>query len=372
MENENPCRRNAIPSLRASSGSRNILAMRVFPLIVSLLILPGLGVSFDPAQQDDSLALVRHFIEVESPLEMPEKEGLVSDRTGLTVSLMGGADVFRLQEFGFFEALLHTSFPDQKLRVRNLGWSGDTVYRQQRPMFFYTETGDTRDGSVPDGREKIEPGVLVLSFGKMESLDGLKRLEEFGQAYERLIGELQRFSKRIVVVEPVPFAKAGPAGGLADERNAVLDLYTRKIKAVAERKGVRVARMSSMPDNAFERTGIHLSGSGLAAWSMSVVQAFGAVDTNGALAGGLTRSEILFDSGLGPLIERIVRKNHIWNQYYRPTNWAFLYGDRQHVPSSRDHENNDRRWFVEELNQMPSLILESESEIWSLVKGGER
>mgnify|MGYP001802975706 CR=1 FL=1 len=65
-----------------------------------------------------------------------------------------------MQEAGFLETMLQKAFPDRKIRVRNLGWSGDTVYRQQRPMFFYTEKGDNREGSVPDSREKVEPGIL--------------------------------------------------------------------------------------------------------------------------------------------------------------------------------------------------------------------
>lgn len=318
--------------------------------------------SFDPADQDDSLALLRHFVEVETPLEMPTEQGLVEDRTGLTVSLMGGADVFCLQEFGFLETMLQTSFPEQRLRVRNLGWSGDTVYRQQRPMFFYTETGDTREGSVPDGREKIEPGVLVLSFGRMESLDGLDRLGEFEAAYDRLIGELQRFSRRIIMVEPVPFAKVGPAAGLAEARNVVLGKYSEVIESVAAARGAKFARQEPFPDRAFGRDGIHLSAVGLYEWSVRVAGAFGGFN----LAYPVGEE----DSQCKELRQTILRKNHLWDQYYRPTNWAFLYGDRQHVPSSRDHENSDRRWFVEELNRLPSLLLETESRIWSLAKGG--
>ena len=95
-------------------------------LMVALASTTAFG--FDPAQQDDSLALVRHFKPRPDPVELPTGQGLVSDQTGLTVSLMGGADVFRMQEFGYFEAMLQTAFPDQKIRVRNLGWSSDTVF----------------------------------------------------------------------------------------------------------------------------------------------------------------------------------------------------------------------------------------------------
>ena len=61
---------------------------------------------------------------------------------------------------------------------------------------------------------------------------------------------------------------------------------------------------------------------------------------------------------------RVHRKNLLWQQYYRPTNWAFLFGDRQNVPSSRDHKDDDRRWFVEEIQRLPALIQEADEEIW--------
>jgi mono/diheme cytochrome c family protein len=52
----------------------------------------------------------------------------------------------------------------------------------------------------------------------------------------------------------------------------------------------------------------------------------------------------------------IRQKNDLWFRYWRPTNWAFLYGNRQSTASSRDHTNPSRRWFPEELkNALPQL-----------------
>ena len=63
------------------------------------------------------------------------------------------------------------------------------------------------------------------------------------------------------------------------------------------------------------------------------------------------------------LIQSIQRKNRLWKQYYHPTNWAFLFGDRQHVPASRDHADTKRRWFLDEIESLPRLIAETESDI---------
>ena len=63
------------------------------------------------------------------------------------------------------------------------------------------------------------------------------------------------------------------------------------------------------------------------------------------------------------LRQKILKKNRYWMRYWRPTNWAFLYGNRQQTASSRDHRDASFRWFPEEvqsiipqLEQMDSLI----------------
>ena len=56
------------------------------------------------------------------------------------------------------------------------------------------------------------------------------------------------------------------------------------------------------------------------------------------------------------LRQAIRQKNDLWFRYWRPTNWAFLYGNRQTQPSSRDHTNPSQRWFPKELeNALPQL-----------------
>ena len=55
-------------------------------------------------------------------------------RKGDRVVLVGNTLAERLQLFNHFETLLHTRFPELQLAVRNLGWSGDTITLQPRPL----------------------------------------------------------------------------------------------------------------------------------------------------------------------------------------------------------------------------------------------
>ena len=72
------------------------------------------------------------------------------------------------------------------------------------------------------------------------------------------------------------------------------------------------------------------------------------------------------------LRQAVARKNDLWFRYWRPTNWAFLYGNRQQTPSSRDHENPGRRWFPEELQKVLPHLDEAEQRIHQAAKAASR
>ncbi len=324
-------------------------------MVIGLAVSPA-GAA-DPSEQDDSLALARHFSPPPSG-EVPTwgDPPAFQPKPGETIALMGGSVVFDMQHAGFFETRLHRQFPDLGLEVRNIAWQADTVYRQQRPMFFYTETGDTREGSVPDQRARLEPGILLLRFGKMESLEGTEALPEFRDAYGRLLDALSKFSRRIVLVAPEPFFATGPAADEMEARNEVLEKYVEAIRDLAKARGFLFADLfhplQAEPADLLSRTGIDLTSEGQERLALALADALElepAPET---------------DPERDALIRRhVIAKNQLWHQYYRPTNWAFLFGDRQHVPSSRDHRDANRRWFVEELNRLPGLIAAEEEQI---------
>lgn len=330
--------------------------------IVALALLPVLfhGTlsplwAFDPAQQDDSQAVLRHFPVVDERMWKPRafSDGQFDIRDGETVTFIGGSEMEEMAEAGYFEAHLQRAYSDKRPQVRSIAWSADTVYRQQRPMFFFTAEGDTREGSLPDGRKRIEPGVMIVQFGKMESLDGEEALPDFEKACEKLIGELKKISPRIVMVSPSPFFETGPAAKLAEERNRTLEKYTtalRSISAKHETLFVDIGAGLDAGDKTLSRNGIHLSEKGKQVAAGALAAALWDFDNKEVTTGGLRSA--------------IRKKNFLWQQYFRPTNWAFLYGDRQHVPSSRGHKDTDRRWFIEELNQLPGRIAAADSDIW--------
>jgi hypothetical protein len=71
-------------------------------------------------------------------------------------------------------------------------------------------------------------------------------------------------------------------------------------------------------------------------------------------------------SGIEDLRLLIVAKNKLWFDYWRPENWAFLFGDRTNQPSSRDWRDPSKRWFPAEREEFIPLVEAKEKEIDAL------
>ena len=329
-------------------------------LLASALILalsPVLA-AFGFGQDGEMPVLRRCFAEVSKPVP-PFAGSLFDPSEGETISFLGGADTYDLDRYLFLESAFHLSWPDRKLHLRNLACQGDTIYYQARPQFFYTKKGDPQPGSLPDHRERTKPGVIFLCFGKMESLDGADSLPGFLTAYRRVIDELIPLTSRLVLVSPTPFFPAGPAAAQAETRNAVLRDFVARVRGLAGEHDLLFVDLftplQTHQDPSLSLNGIHLTEAGhrVVAGQIAEQLKFPALP-------GVAASQ--------SLLQAIERKNQLWQQYYRPTNWAFLFGDRQHVPASRDPVDRDQRWFVREIDSIPGLIAETEADIHRYAK----
>jgi len=315
-----------------------------------IVVLTGLAFSADAADED--LPVIRRsFAEVSEPVPpfpMEQDRIRFRPRPGETITWVGGTEIVDLDRHGYLEAALHLAYPDLGLRWRSLAWQGDTVYLQARPMHFYTKSGDPQSGSIPDHRERTEPGIVFIAFGKMESLEGPERLPDFTAAYAKLLDDLLSLTPRIVLVEPTPFFHSGPSPASSGERNFVLSSYIEAIERLALERSLLFLRSGAEWNGGMSDNGVHLNESGHRVFAHAIRDQVGAGQ----------RQE---DSP--SLHDAIERKNRLWQQYYRPSNWAFLFGDRQHVPASRDVEKREERWFVREIDSLPGLIAEAEAEI---------
>ncbi|MCI0746069.1 MAG: hypothetical protein L0Y58_11745, partial [Verrucomicrobia subdivision 3 bacterium] len=116
-------------------------------------------------------------------------------RTNDVIAFVGGADVAAAQHSGHVETLLAVAHPRLKLRFRNLGWEGDTVFEQPRDFAF---------PSLLTNLHRAGATVIVAQFGRGESLDRVA-VPDFAAAYRKLLDTLAKQTPRILLVTPVPF-----------------------------------------------------------------------------------------------------------------------------------------------------------------------
>jgi hypothetical protein len=126
--------------------------------------------------------------------------------------------------------------------------------------------------------------------------------------------------------------------------------------------------------------GIHLSPRGLFQMGFDIASALGPADavTDAAAEQPKGAHSLVMpkmdDAGHLDSPEReklrqsIVAKNKLWFNYWRPQNWAFLFGDRTNQPSSRDWRDPSKRWFPAEREEFVPLIEAKEKEIDALAE----
>ena len=296
------------------------------------------------------------------PLEAPTrpvagfKQGFKIDRDQ-TIVIFGGSNAAECQRNGWLELRFVSAHPKHRVTIRNMAWPADTVFQQLRPRNFFGRVDP--DYGEKDGREPIKADIAILWFGQMESLAGSAGLPEFAAAYERLIDQAAAYTGRLVVVAPTPFEDPLGLGFDLNRRNRDLKAYSDAIKKIAEKRELPVVDLTMALDDVNATSdGALLSEAGHEVAAAEFARQL-----------GFSRELPQF----APYIRESIReKNLIWNRYWLPSNWAFLYGNRQTQPSSRDHQNRAKRWFPKELKHFLDRTEQMEEEIRRKLQLNER
>jgi hypothetical protein len=275
------------------------------------------------------------------------------------IAFVGGENLRAGLDLGHLETLISLAAAGKSVRYRNMAWEGDTVYEQPRPLNF---------GSWADQFRRTGASVVFVQFGQLEALEGRAGVEKFTAAYEALIAQIQAATKRIVLVSPTPFAKGSARAPDLSARNEDLKLYVDAIRAVAAKQGCLFVDLSTkaFAEEGLTRNGLHLSPAGhwvAAKETARQLEIPGMSDLDTPDARGVFPREAY------ETIRTAIRsKNAFWNDGWRPSNWAFLAGDRMEQPSSRDHQDRRIRWFPVEIQQFPAMIRREEAKIDALVE----
>lgn len=285
-------------------------------------------------------------------------------RTNDVVAFLGGANVVAAQRSGHVETLLTLANPGHHLSFRGLAWEGDTVFARPRELNYPTLAEQLR---------RTGATVVVVQFGQTESMAGAAKVDDFVRAYGQLLDSCAAVASRFVLVTPPPFERPTEAT-LPDltVHNTGLVRYAAAIREIAAQRGATLVDLAKglaeeNDGGRLTRDGWQLTSAGQARVAAVFARQLG-LGEMASRAGRADGAGKWSAPGFEPVRAAVAEKNTLWFRYARPTNWAFLAGDRTEQPSSRDHRDPKVRWFPSELEQFVPLIAEAERRIEKLAQ----
>jgi lysophospholipase L1-like esterase len=263
-------------------------------------------------------------------------------KDGDRIVWIGSTLVEREQRYGYWETALHVAFPKANFTLRNLGWSGDTVFGESRGRFDYANP-DKCFHQLVDQTLALKPTVIFISYGTNESFEGKDGLPKFEKGLEKLLDALKPANARIVLFSPMPVWKSA---SIPDPKpmNDRLGRYSATIKSVAEKRGLYFGDLFDRAFTCFlhcmlqaqgvvgpqlselTKNGMHLTQLGYEATTPAFLLSLGLDadyprwDEKGLLA----------TKKLEPLRKAVVEKNQLFFHRWRPENETYLFGFRKH------------------------------------------
>jgi lysophospholipase L1-like esterase len=306
----------------------------------------------------------------------PQADTPFALRDGDSVALVGNAFFERGLRSGHLETALQLAGGASRLRVRNLGWSGDSVFGDARSYF----------GPPAEGRERLRkavtecgPNVVLLCYGSEVALTlgrpwtgesaasarSAASFEEsvavFVEGYGQLIDAVRAAAgeglREVVLVTPPPFEQLGAPLPDMSAAQVRLDVVRRAIVELAASRGMRAADLFSalskpagtITQGEEPRTsnGVHHTDSGYLRASVALLGALG-LATPPVLARG--------DAVVDELRASVVHKNRLFFHRWRPANETYLFLFRKHEQGQN----------AKEIPMFDPLIQEAEARVEAL------
>ena len=322
--------------------------MKALVLSVGIMIGAGVSPAVSYAQPASTKAPAPAAAEI-LPFELKANDRIV---------LIGNTLAERMQYFNYFETRLMTRHPELQLSLRNLGWSGDTLTLQPRPLNF------------PDAAEqlaRVKADVILAFFGLNESFDGEAGLPKFEQDLEGYIQTQQQAryngtsAPRLAMVSPIAHEKLDHLVHVdVEARNRELARYTEAMRKVTSRLQVKFVDLYTPTKALMEKgggatpltiNGIHLNEDGDRVIARLLMEALG-LEAGDSMrdATALQRKQ------LDALRETIRDKNQQFFYRYRFLNAEYVVGRRVEPFGSVN--------FPPEMTQLEQIAAERDKTIW--------
>jgi lysophospholipase L1-like esterase len=291
-------------------------------------------------------------------------------KDGDRVVWIGNTLVEREQRYGYWETALLAANADKKITVRNLGWSGDTVFGEARARFDFDKP-DAGFKQLVNLTLELKPTVIFVSYGTNESFEGKEGLPKFEKGLEKLLDALKPADARVVLFTPIPFESV-PGFPEAKARNEMLRQYGGIVRRTAEKRNLACADLAAavlnltakldhlkkaqvIRDESLTENGMHLTESGYRDTAFSFLQSLGiVVELPWCLTGFVIpepNKRIMKD--LEPLRQAVLAKNELFFHRWRPENETYLFGFRKHEQGKN----------AKEVAEFDPLVSKAEDEI---------
>jgi azurin/glucose/arabinose dehydrogenase len=305
---------------------------------------------------------------------------LVQLQKGDHIAIVGSGLADRQQHHGWLEALIHKTYPDAELTIRNLGFAADEINLHPRSAdvppieyFLAMKKGDTtaKPGIVYKAGTDFGADVIFAYWGFNESFRGPDELDKFkGELAQYLNAQLAakyngQSAPKVVLFSPIAHENLKhPDFTDGAANNANLALYTKAMEEVAKAKGVPFVDLFTPSRELFAKAaspltinGIHLTDEGdrqLAPVQFKAI--FG------------TEAPDLSDPLVGKIRAAVIDKNTEWHHRYRTVDQFNIYGERSRI--SYEGVTNAVT-LGQEMAQRDVKTANRDLRVWAVAKGGD-
>jgi lysophospholipase L1-like esterase len=275
-----------------------------------------------------SLALVcaASAQDVTPPAAKPAEKTTFEFQDGDRVVLIGNTVIEREQRYATFEPRLALALGDTKVTVRNLAWSGDTVFGHARSYFGPPDEGLQR---LTTHLELLKPTVVMLCYGSELAFEKLGGLPDFLSGYRSYLELIRKNAPgaRIIIVTPPPLETLPPP--LPDQTDANKSLSSlrdalRKFALSQNTYFIDLFELmggipkTGVATNQLTENGVHYTAEGYAKLSNKLIEGL-----------GLTPPAIA-PAELAPIRREVLAKDELFFNRWRPQNETYLFGFRKH------------------------------------------
>ena len=291
---------------------------------------------------------------------LPTHAGAIEIQPGDHIAIIGNTLADRMQHDGWLEAVLQARFPDHKLVIRDLGFSGDELDVRLRSADF---------GTPDQWLSRTKADVVFAFFGSNESFAGEAGLGAFKKELASFIqhtlaGRYNGHSApRLVVFSPI--AVEAPRGrDLPDAApaNARLKLYTAAMAEVAAAARVNFVNIFGPSTTLYGSSekpltinGIHLNDEGGRQLAYEILE---------KLAPGSSRVNA---GRLAQLRAAVLDKNFTWFNRYRTVNGYSIFGGRADLRFVGGQTN--RVVAQREMEVLDVMTANRDERIWAVAQG---